>query len=188
VTVSVPGASTSNPRLALANYKNIASVVGTQPTTSGNTAGTFSGPNQMSPADNITYWEIWRWSFASIDTVIGWTQRTTTNSPPFPSFDFFQGIAGVTPVVLTATNTGNAGFFGIWAAQVLFSSQTATDPDNGNVFLGTANMPMFGMTWMKNVCLLARDYWDQGLSSPYVGQIYPSPNTGGAQSGQTYPF
>jgi hypothetical protein len=45
-----------------------------------------------------------------------------------------------------------------------------------------------GLTWMKNVYILTRDYWDISLSSPYVGQLWPVPNTGGAQSGQTFPF
>jgi hypothetical protein len=164
-------------------------VVGSQPFTSGSAAGSFSGPNQAAPGDNTLYWNFWRWQNAAIDTVISWTQRSTTNSPAFPTFDFLEGISGVTATVQTATNTGAGGFFGIYAQQVLFSSAAATaDPNNGNVFLGTASMGMFGMTWLKNVTLLARDYWDQGLTAPYVGQIYPSPNTGGAQSGQTYPY
>jgi hypothetical protein len=114
----------------------------------------------------------------------GWAQIVATGSPNRAAYAVLQGQPRATPT-LSASNGGLQPCFN---AQMSFSSQTASDPNNGNVFLGTPTVPGFGMTWMKNVQLLARDYWDQGLSAPYVGQIYPTPNTGGAQSGQTYPY
>lgn len=55
---------------------------------------------------------------------------------------------------------------------------------SGNIFNGGYQ----GLTWMKNVFILPKDFWQQTLSTPYSGQNYPTPNTGGATSGQTYPY
>ncbi|MFZ0232418.1 MAG: hypothetical protein WA306_09390 [Candidatus Acidiferrales bacterium] len=46
----------------------------------------------------------------------------------------------------------------------------------------------FGMTWLKNVAVLTRDFWDSTQTTPYSGQLYPVPNTGGTQTGQVYPY
>jgi hypothetical protein len=46
----------------------------------------------------------------------------------------------------------------------------------------------YGMTWLKNVLCLTRDFWDSTLTTPYSGQIFPVPNSGGTQNGQIYPF
>jgi|HubBroStandDraft_1064217.scaffolds.fasta_scaffold28152_3 hypothetical protein len=46
----------------------------------------------------------------------------------------------------------------------------------------------YGLTWLKNIMVLTRDYWDPTLTTPYSGQLYPVPNTGGTQTGQIYPF
>jgi hypothetical protein len=45
-----------------------------------------------------------------------------------------------------------------------------------------------GLTWLKNIMVLTRDYWDPSLTTPYSGQLYPVPNTGGTQTGQVYPY
>jgi hypothetical protein len=45
-----------------------------------------------------------------------------------------------------------------------------------------------GMTWMKNCYVIPRDFWPDTLSQPYAGQLWPVPNSGGARSGQTFPF
>lgn len=44
-----------------------------------------------------------------------------------------------------------------------------------------------GATFMKNVFILTRDYWTISLSSPYVGQIFPTGGNSGGP-GQVYPF
>jgi hypothetical protein len=36
--------------------------------------------------------------------------------------------------------------------------------------------------------VLTRDYWDPSLTTPYSGQLYPVPNTGGTQTGQVHPY
>jgi hypothetical protein len=97
-------------------------------------------------------------------------------------FDTLIGPTGINPTTnLTASNPNGGNY---WASMMLFQSATASDPNNGNVFL-----PQYpGMPWMPNVLMLTRQYWDVGLSQPYVGQEWPVPNTGGAQSGQTYPY
>jgi hypothetical protein len=45
-----------------------------------------------------------------------------------------------------------------------------------------------GVTWMKNCYVIPRDFWPDSLSQPYAGQLWPLPNTGGATSGQTFPY
>jgi hypothetical protein len=45
-----------------------------------------------------------------------------------------------------------------------------------------------GLSWMLNVFLLPRDFWQKSLSTPYSGQTFPTPATGGNASGQTYPY
>jgi hypothetical protein len=44
-----------------------------------------------------------------------------------------------------------------------------------------------GLTWMKNVFVLVRDYWDTGLSTPYSGQIFPTGGNSGGP-GQIFPY
>jgi hypothetical protein len=46
----------------------------------------------------------------------------------------------------------------------------------------------YGMTWLKSVAVLTRDFWDYTQTSPYSGQLFPVPNTGGTQTGQIYPY
>jgi hypothetical protein len=46
----------------------------------------------------------------------------------------------------------------------------------------------FGLTWLKNVAVLTRDYWDESLTTPYSGQLFPVPNSGGTTTGQIYPY
>jgi hypothetical protein len=46
----------------------------------------------------------------------------------------------------------------------------------------------YGLTWLKNVVLLTRDYWDESLTNPASGQLFPVPNSGGTQTGQIYPY
>lgn len=47
-----------------------------------------------------------------------------------------------------------------------------------------------GLSWLKNVFMMSRDYWDSGAysrSTPYSGQLFPvGPGQGG--SGQIYPY
>jgi hypothetical protein len=46
----------------------------------------------------------------------------------------------------------------------------------------------YGLTWLKNIAVLGRDYWDGSLTTPYSGQLYPVPNSGGTTTGQIYPY
>jgi hypothetical protein len=52
-----------------------------------------------------------------------------------------------------------------------------------SAYIGT----YLGLTWMKNVWVITRDFWDKSLSTPYSGQLYP---TGGNNPGpgQVYPY
>jgi hypothetical protein len=114
---------------------------------------------------------------------LSWNNRIGPGSPSIgPVWDALIGPTGGDPTPsLTAGNTNHAKY---WTSVAVFRSATATDPNNGNVFL--SQYP--GMPWMKNVAFLCRNYWDVGLSQPTVGQEWPVPNTGGAQSGKTYPY
>ncbi len=44
-----------------------------------------------------------------------------------------------------------------------------------------------GLTWMKNVFMMTRDFWDSSLGTPYSGQLYPTGGNSGGP-GQVYPF
>lgn len=44
-----------------------------------------------------------------------------------------------------------------------------------------------GLTFMKNVFVLTRDYWDTSLSNPYVGQVFPHAGNAGSP-GQVFPY
>jgi hypothetical protein len=46
----------------------------------------------------------------------------------------------------------------------------------------------YGLTWLSNIVCLMRDYWAPQLTTPYSGQLFPSPNSGGTQTGQIYPY
>jgi hypothetical protein len=43
-----------------------------------------------------------------------------------------------------------------------------------------------GMTWMKNVLILPKEYWDTALASPYTGQLFPT--SPGALPPQLFPY
>lgn len=44
-----------------------------------------------------------------------------------------------------------------------------------------------GLTWMKNVVVMSRDYWDISLGTPYSGQLFP--HGGNSPSpGQVFPY
>ena len=53
----------------------------------------------------------------------------------------------------------------------------------GDIFLGGYT----GLTFMKNVFVLPRDYWDKALSTPYSGQLFPTGGNSGGP-GQVFPF
>jgi hypothetical protein len=52
---------------------------------------------------------------------------------------------------------------------------------------GIFNGGYTGMTFMKNVFVLTRDFWDSGLSTPYSGQIFPTGGNSGGP-GSVYPY
>lgn len=74
--------------------------------------------------------------------------------------------------------------------------------DSGGDYMAASNLQYFGparvaghvfdggyvgLTWMKNVFCLSRDYWQSVLSTPYSGQLWPTGGkTGGP--GQVFPF
>jgi hypothetical protein len=73
----------------------------------------------------------------------------------------------------------------------VYVSQPSNIP-TGNIVVGGTVPPLFagyvGLSWLKNIMVLTRDYWDPSLTTPYSGQLYPVPNTGGTQTGQIYPY
>jgi len=112
-----------------------------------------------------------------------WNQRLSAGSPGVgPIFDANEGPTGGDPTPnLTAGNTNAANY---WASVAVFKTATATDPTNGNVFL--SQYP--GMPWMKE-----RSISDPPVLGPRSLRAVrwtnlSSPNTGGARSGQTYPY
>jgi hypothetical protein len=76
---------------------------------------------------------------------------------------------------------------GVYSSYVNFTPNPPFPPTPGGV-----QPPLFagwyGLTWLKNIAVLTRDYWDESLTTPYSGQLYPVPNTGGTQNGQIYPY
>jgi hypothetical protein len=44
-----------------------------------------------------------------------------------------------------------------------------------------------GLTFMKNVFAMTRDYWDTSLSTPYKGQLFPTGGNSGGP-GQVFPY
>lgn len=46
----------------------------------------------------------------------------------------------------------------------------------------------YGLTWLKNIAVLTRDYWDESLTTPYSGQLWPLSYPGSITTGQLYPF
>lgn len=187
-TWTATGGNSKTSRLNIAEYKNVASFDRYSQGTSTSVPAVTPTP-AVSDSDNELYISGEGFSFGPGHSFsgawggLGWNSRISGGSPSVgPVWDGLVGpTGGDITQNLTAANINAATYYSSCA---LFRSATASDPLNGNVFL--SQYPH--MTWMKNVCILARDYWDQALSSPYVGQEWPVPNSGGAQSGQTYPY
>ena len=111
-----------------------------------------------------------------------WTVRVLAASPATTLFDTGVGQAGnVTSLALANDGVPVQSYFASIAG---FFAAPPTAVTGGNGYF--EDYP--GMPWMKNVAFLCRNYWDVGLSQPTVGQEWPVPNTGGAQSGKTYPY
>lgn len=117
---------------------------------------------------------------APAGTGVSWFSITGAGSPARPMFGANVAASG-TGIAISGTNANSAPCYLLLAT---FSAAAPTAVTQRNGFF--EDYPQ--MTWMKNVAFLCRDYWDQGLSTPYVGQLYPAPNSGGAKSGQTYPY
>lgn len=76
-------------------------------------------------------------------------------------------------------DAGGEYIFGAGAADQFFSSMAATG--------ATFNGGYVGLSFMKNVFCLSRDFWHNSLSTPYSGQLWPTGGkTGGP--GQVFPF
>lgn len=44
-----------------------------------------------------------------------------------------------------------------------------------------------GIGWLKNVFFMSRDFWDDEMTTPYSGQLFPTGGNSGGP-GQVYPF
>lgn len=188
-TWTATGGNSKTSRLNIAEYKNVSSFDRFAQGTSTSIPAVTPTP-ALSTSDNELYIASEGFSFGPGPGFagagwggLGWTSRISAGSPSVgPVWDGLVGpTGGDITQNLTAANLNGATYY---TSCALFRSASASDPNNGNVFL--SQYPR--MTWMKNVMFLCRDYWDQALSSPYVGQIWPAPNSGGARSGQTYPY
>ena len=75
----------------------------------------------------------------------------------------------------TIVGPGNGGAF------------ATTLPSNLRIFAGGFAGGYVGITWMKNVFVLTRDYWNLSLGTPYSGQLFP--HGGNAPGpGQVFPY
>ncbi|VVB52822.1 Uncharacterised protein [uncultured archaeon] len=99
---------------------------------------------------------------------------------------FGQGQGDTNGSYLTAVGALESNFTYIGDFQPVLAFVT-TPPPAFNI-LNSMHRSYPFPTWMKNVWILPREVWINSLSQPYQGQLYPVPNTGGAQTGQTYPF
>jgi hypothetical protein len=180
------GAFTKTIRLNIAEWKNVGPFIAlghgfqtSSPATVPSASGTFQ--NELFIA--ATGFDLQGPSFVGAWGGGPWVSRISSGSPGTgPVWDTLTGPTGLNPT--TSLKAPNTSFANYWASMALFQSAPPTAVTNGNGFF--EDYPQ--MTWMKNVAFLCRDYWDVGLSSPYVGQEWPIPNSGGAQSGQTYPY
>jgi hypothetical protein len=82
------------------------------------------------------------------------------------------------------------GSYGTYYRQVTFSVSGVSISPNGVVTYppGVYFRDGFrGMTWMKNVVTMTRDFWDKSLGTPYSGQLFP--HGGNSPSpGQVFPY
>ena len=179
VASSGTGPQTKSLRLDIAEWKNVGAFVEVLDVVS--TSNPATAPS-LTTTQNNTLVIVCETDQGSVQTFSGkgWTIRINSGSFGAPVLDNNVGQPGNTPSLSAANNTPVP----YYAASLSFTSAPPTAVTNHNGFF--EDYP--GMPWMKNVAFLTRQYWDQGLSAPYVGQIYPSPNTGGARSGQTYPY
>lgn len=100
---------------------------------------------------------------------IPWNLHFGVGSPAVgPVWDAMQGPIGDPTPTLSAGNINNGNY---WSSVIVFKATTPVDPPIGNSYL--VQYPV--VTWMKNLCTLAQQYWDPAIGSPYVGQLYPAP-------------
>ena len=142
-----------------------------------------------------------------------WTQRFTGSSGtflqevPFAGMGYSAGtgtgfFAGfnASPFSFQGTISGTVDWgvviIGVPSTQVAYLAAADTvEPSPGNfqpikelffqgdIFLGGYT----GLTFMKNVFVLPRDHWDNALSTPYSGQLFPTGGNSGGP-GQVFPF
>ena len=90
-----------------------------------------------------------------------------------------------------ASGTSASSQVGVGISQYYIGTNSPTSQYTGKI-IGVATAfgsPAYqGLTWMLGVFVLPRDTWAPPTSTPYAGQTYPTPNTGGATTGQTYPY
>jgi hypothetical protein len=149
----------------------------------------------------------------TITTPTGWTQRFGGSSGPFlfelpyvgkgysvgATSGFYVGFNSA-PFAFQGTISGTVDWGAILIAVPSTQTQGLAQGDTteasfgdfqqfkqlyfvGDLFLGG----YLGLTFMKNVFVLSRDFWDTALSTPYSGQLFPTGGNSGGP-GQVYPF
>ncbi len=81
---------------------------------------------------------------------------------------------------------------GVYASAInytpIFPFAPASPPPSVSGIVPPLFAAFLGLAWLKNIVCLTRDTWDESLTTPYSGQLFPVPNTGGTQTGQIYPY
>jgi hypothetical protein len=122
---------------------------------------------------------------------LGWLGEHDTSHAEFPASSLLYSGTLKTLGWLGEHDSSNA-----WIPSALiYAIDLATTGVNPGFTPSVSDHPLpilsngyLGLTWMKTLYILTRDLWPDGLANPYVGQEWPVPNTGGAQSGQTFPY
>ena len=149
-------------------------------------------------------------------TTLGWLGQSDTNNAYINTSLIYAGtrktvlwmgqgdtsLAYIAPILTYSGTLKGSGWLGqldtskAWFAgtSLVYWITTAVNSPNPPGFVPAGpggpilNNGYPGMTWMKNCYVIPRDFWPDTLSEPYAGQLWPVPNSGGAQSGQTFPF
>jgi hypothetical protein len=122
---------------------------------------------------------------------VGWLGEHDTSNAEFPAASLLYSGTQDSWMVMASTIAVLA-----WIPSALiYAIDFATTGTNPGFTPSVSGQPLpilsngyVGLTWMKTLYILTRDLWPDGLANPYVGQLWPVPNTGGAQRGQAFPF
>ena len=100
----------------------------------------------------------------------------------------YAGSMGMIPTGWIGKNDDSGDWMDLVGLYFGYMTQLAGGGAWGAVGPGFAFRDGFvGISFMKNVLVMTREYWDVGLSNPYTGQLYPPGGSVGGP-GQVFPF